>query len=86
MTSDILVVGAGGHCRVVLSILFHYKEFNIIGIADRNNESIGEEILGIKVKYSWNDFSKLYNKGVNNAVLAVGDNVERKKLFQETIG
>ncbi len=83
MRNDILVVGAGGHCRVVLSILSHYEEINVIGIADRDRKNLGEEILGIQVQYTWDDFQAVYDEGVPNAVLAVGSNKERKYLFNE---
>ncbi len=83
MRNDILVVGAGGHCRVVLSILSHYKELNVVGIADKNSKSLGEEILGIQVQYTWDDFQAVYDEGVPNAVLAVGSNKKRKHLFNE---
>lgn len=81
MKNDILVVGAGGHCRVVLSILNHYKEFNVIGIADRDNKNFGEEILGAQVQYTWDDVQAVYDEGISNSVLAVGDNKERQLLF-----
>ena len=81
MKNDILVVGAGGHCRVVLSILNHYEELNAIGIADRDNENFGEEILGTQVQYTWDDVQAVYHEGISNAVLAVGDNKERQLLY-----
>ena len=83
MRNDILVIGAGGHCRVVLSILSYYKELNVIGIADRDSKNLGEDILGIQVQYTWDDFQAVYDEGVLNAVLAVGSNKERKHLFNE---
>ena len=83
MKNNIIVVGAGGHCRVVLSILSHYEEINVIGIADRDRKNLGEEILGIQVQYTWDDFQAVYDEGVPNAVLAVGSNKERKHLFNE---
>ena len=68
---------------MVLSILSHYKELNIVGIADRNSKNLGEEVLGTQVKYTWDDFQAVYDEGVPNAVLAVGGNKERKHLFNE---
>ena len=81
MVNDILIVGAGGFCRVVLSILHSYKNFNVIGIADRDSKNIGEEISGSVIKYSWKNFTEIYEKGTQYAVIAIGDNDERKELF-----
>ena len=86
MVNNIVVIGAGGHCRDILSILQYYKQFHIIGIADRDTGSKGEEIAGNFIKYSWGDLAEIYKRGTKNAVIAVGDNKERKKLFLELSG
>lgn len=81
MVKPIIVVGAGGHCRVVLSILAYYKEFRVVGIADRNLDYKGEKICGSIIQYSWHDFIKLYQRNIRHAVIAVGNNKERKDLY-----
>jgi len=81
MKTNILVVGAGGHCRVILSILDLYEKYNIIGIADREEKKIGEKILSSEIKYTWNDFTKIFEKGTSDVVIAIGDNSERKEIF-----
>jgi|TARA_Y100000310_G_scaffold343838_1_gene453393 UDP-perosamine 4-acetyltransferase len=86
MKNDILVVGAGGHCRTVLSIISHYRDLNVVGIADRDKENVGEKILDHEVKYSWEDFQDVYEEGVSYAAIAVGDNKERNNLFTQLEG
>ena len=81
MKNDIVIVGAGGHCRVALAILNYHEEFEVIGIADRGPENLGEEIAGSVIKYTWNDFDEIYRRGTRHAVIAVGDNREREVLF-----
>jgi len=81
MKNDILVVGAGGHCRTVLSIISHYRDLNVVGIADRDKENVGEKILDHEVKFSWQDFQTVYDEGVPYAVISVGNNKERKNLY-----
>ena len=83
MAEDIIVVGAGGHCSTLLSVLRYYDQFNVIGIADRGIETTDEEISGYSVKYSWNDLCDLYQKGTRYAVIAIGDNTERKELLSK---
>ena len=86
MKDDIFVVGAGGHCRVILSLLSYYEGFNVIGIADRDKEHLGERILGKEIKYTWNDFQAIHDQGVPYAAIAVGDNKERNNLFIQLKG
>lgn len=85
MIKKIVIIGAGGHSRVVLSILRYYKQFNIIGIADRHAGTTGERIMGFKIKYTWNDLDNIYKKGARRAIIAVGDNRERKRLFTKLV-
>ena len=66
---------------MILSILSYCKEFRVVGIADRGPENIGEEIAGVIIKYTWNDFDEIYRRGTRHAVIAVGDNRERGALF-----
>lgn len=86
MVDNIIVFGAGGHSRVVLSILRSCKNFNVIGIADRDSNNIGEEISGSIIEYSWNEFREIYEKDTRHAVIAVGDNNERRELFSRLSG
>lgn len=85
MVDDVVVVGAGGHSRVVLSILRSYENFNVTGIADREAKTIGEMISGYAVQYTWNDFTEIYERGTKHAVIAVGDNAERRGLFSQLL-
>lgn len=81
MAKKIIIIGAGGHCRTIISILRYYKEFKIAGIADRNPSSSGEKICGISVRYGWKDIDKIYKNGIRYSAIAIGDNKERKNLF-----
>jgi len=77
----ILVLGAGGHARAVLSILKSLDQWDVAGILDRDEKAEEEFIGGIPVLGSWGNLSKLKSQGISNAVLAVGDNIERHRLF-----
>ena len=81
MNNDLIVVGAGGHSRVVLAILSYYNNYNVIGVADSTSRSIGEKIDYTKISYTWEDLSSLYDNGVKHAVIAIGDNKKRSTLF-----
>ena len=83
MIHDILVVGAGGHARVIISLIKQSKRYNLVGIADRDNKFIGEKINNEEIKYSWDDFLKLYNHGLRKVAIAIGNNKERKKIYKK---
>ena len=45
-----VVLGTGGHCRVILSILFSQEEYSDIRVVELNKLRPGEVIMGIKVE------------------------------------
>ena len=77
----ILVLGAGGHARTVLSILKSLDQWNVVGVLDRIDKVDEEFVGGVPVLGSWDNLSKFRSLGISNAVLAVGDNIERHNLF-----
>lgn len=79
MTYPLYVIGAGGHCKVVLSTLLEC-DFSINGILDDNNNKIGDVCLGVSVVATITDF--LSWEMPARAILAIGDNRTRKSLFK----
>lgn len=80
----IVLIGAGGHCKVVIDIINSQKAFEIIGITD-NDVSIGS-VLGIPVIGTDDKLHDLYENQVQYAFICIGalDNLElRMKLFNK---
>ena len=77
----VVVVGAGGHARVLVSLLGLIPEVELIGVADRNSSTIGEIIGSSKVVTTFEELPALLEQGVTWAVLAIGNNQERSELF-----
>jgi sugar O-acyltransferase (sialic acid O-acetyltransferase NeuD family) len=77
----ILILGAGGHARSVLSILKSLDQWDVVGILDRVEKTEEEFIGGIPVLGSWNNLMEFKSQGISNAVVAIGDNVERQQIF-----
>ncbi|WGS66032.1 acetyltransferase [Marinitoga aeolica] len=85
MSEKIILVGGGGHCKVVSSIILENNDYEIVGISDIENE-LGKEINGIKIKYTDDQLEELYNKGIKNAIItvgSVGNSTLRIKLFNK---
>lgn len=80
----IVIMGAGEHARVVLSILRYDKEITIEGLIDvcNNSQLWGTEIKGLKVLGGVEILSELYKKGITGTIIAFGDNKTREELTQ----
>ena len=73
----IIVVGAGGHSRAIISTLISQNIWDILAILDINFQGEGEKILGVPVigeEYS------LFKHSDISAVVAIGDNHQRMHL------
>jgi sugar O-acyltransferase (sialic acid O-acetyltransferase NeuD family) len=81
----IVLVGGGGHARVLIELIRSMGRYEIIGVLD-SKLKIGLSILGISVLGKDNLLSDLYNKGVKNACIGVGSvnkNDKRKRLYEK---
>ena len=78
----IVLIGGGGHCKVVISILKKLDSFEIAGIVDNyKSESF---INGIKIIGTDDDLKDIYKSGMRYVLITVGstkDNTKRYKLF-----
>ena len=78
----IVLIGGGGHCKVVTSTLKKLDNFEIVGIVDNYKEE--SFISRIKIIGTDNDLKDIYQNGTQYALITVGsvkDNTKRRKLF-----
>jgi sugar O-acyltransferase (sialic acid O-acetyltransferase NeuD family) len=81
-----VVVGGGGHAKVVIDALARSKAANIFGIIDANPDLKGKELMGIPVIGGDEMLERISKKSVSHFVIAVGavqDNGPREKLFEK---
>ena len=79
----IILIGGGGHCKVVISILKRIDTFEITGIVD-NKYKVGNFVSDIKIIGTDDDLSEIYKSGVHYGFITVGsikDNLKRYQLF-----
>jgi len=81
MREKIVLVGGGGHCKVVISIFRESEQYEIVGISDIK-ENLGKEILGVPVRFTDDDLPSLYKGGVRNAVVTIGSVGSPKKRIE----
>lgn len=69
-----VIIGAGGHGKVVLEILRLAGQHEIFGFIDADPFRIGDRVLGVPVLGDVNLLPKLKRKDVRAAIIAIGDN------------
>lgn len=74
---DTLIVGAGGHGRVVVEILRAHGTHTPIGFIDADPALAGTDVAGLPVFGHVNALSKLRNRRIRTAIIAIGDNAAR---------
>jgi len=81
----IVLIGAGGHCKVVIDIIKSVGKYHIIGITDK--AYIGKNfVLDIPIIGDDSILKELYYEGVKNAFVCVGalhDMRLRDKIFNK---
>ena len=78
----LLIVGAGGHGRSVAEAVLGTNHFHLVGFADDGAFSRGETVWDIPVLGPAIAFEN-YAKQATHAVVAIGNNVLRQKLFEQ---
>ncbi len=78
-----LVLGTGGHSRVIISILSTFREMEIIGAVELGKYNAGEKILDVPVLGSVQVLEDIHDRDQVNIYLAIGDNKLRRDWFHK---
>jgi UDP-perosamine 4-acetyltransferase len=76
-----VIVGAGGHAKVVLEILRLRPGCEVVGLLDPDEKKHGLRLLGLPVLGGDELLPGLRREQVEEAIVAVGDNRLRQRLF-----
>lgn len=79
-----VIIGAGGHGRVVLDIFRHAYHTDPVGFLDANPDLLGQRVDGIEVIGDPSIIPALPGRGVNSAIVAIGDNGTRN-MYAEAL-
>jgi len=79
----IVIIGAGGHARVIFEILSYDRNIEVVAFVDNVIHGSDEKIMGIPVLGDHSVLPKLFRGGVKGASVGVGDNNIRKTHFEK---
>ncbi len=79
-----VVIGAGGHAKVVLEAMAAAGGFEIVGLVDPH--PVTSAVLGVQVIGGDEVLERLLDEGVTDAVVAIGDNRVREKVGAQLRG
>ncbi|MEK5269377.1 acetyltransferase [Aeribacillus sp. FSL K6-8394] len=81
MKTKIVIIGAGGHAKVIIDMLKSSSQFEIAGCtAPSKTES---NVQGVPVIGDDSILPGLLKKGIQNAFVAIGDNKKRREAFEQ---
>jgi UDP-perosamine 4-acetyltransferase len=86
--SSVVIIGAGGHGRVVLDILLRAGTYRVEGFVDSNPNLHGRRMDGRAVLGDVSCLPRLRDEGLHGAVVAIGDNGVRREFadYVEEVG
>jgi sugar O-acyltransferase (sialic acid O-acetyltransferase NeuD family) len=79
----IVIVGAGGHGRVVLDIFRSNHQFEVVGFLDANPHLHHQKMDGVEILGDLSMIPKFGELGIGGGIIAVGDNRIRQ-TYAET--
>jgi sugar O-acyltransferase (sialic acid O-acetyltransferase NeuD family) len=84
-----VVLGGGGHARVLVDCLLETPGIALWGILERDRGSWGSDIYGVKILGGDELLPQLRKLGVTHFVVGLGgagDNTPRERLFRQALG
>lgn len=82
MPTELLIIGAGGHAKVVIDAIVKSQPDCRIVLVDQDSAKAGKNLLGkFPVNYldNWSELTKYFH-------VALGDNLSRQKLAEIALG
>jgi sugar O-acyltransferase (sialic acid O-acetyltransferase NeuD family) len=84
MAMKTVIIGAGGHGRVVLDIFRHAHQADPVGFLDANPELLHQRVDGVEVIAAATAIPSLAARGIDSALIAIGDNATRN-MYAQTV-
>jgi len=85
MKQKLIIIGGGGHAKVIIDAVLAGEEYEIYGIIDQKLE-IGTKVLGVPVLGMDEILPRLCDEGIKNAFIGVGsigDCTARRSIYDK---
>ena len=83
---DMIILGAGGHGRVVLDVIRQEARHHPVGFLDNNTDLHGGRVDGLPVLGGLEQLNVLRERGIGAAIIAIGDNGARREFGESLAG
>jgi UDP-perosamine 4-acetyltransferase len=80
---DVVIIGAGGHGKVVLDILTAEGRYRPVGFVDNNPSLLDSYVCGLPLLGPINALPRLKRQRIRHAIVAIGDNRQRLRQLPE---
>lgn len=77
---SIILFGAGGHAKSVISVLQVQAKWQLAGLLEENAAVTERQVLGYPVLGDQSQLDNLYKAGITNGFVAIGNNAERGRI------
>jgi UDP-perosamine 4-acetyltransferase len=76
--APVVVIGAGGHAKVVIELIRAQGRYDVVGCTDREPKQ--KDVLGAPILGSDDVLPDLHAQGIRHCFIALGDNALRRKV------
>ena len=80
---DVVIIGAGGHGKVVLDVILAEGKYRPVGFVDNNPSLLDSYVCGLPVLGPVNALPRLKRQRIRHAIIAIGDNGQRLSQLPE---
>ena len=80
---DVIIIGAGGHARVIYEILSCGYTFNVVAFIDCYKHGSDEQIMDVPLLGDHKIVPELIERGISSCIIAVGDNKTRALYYEK---
>ena len=78
-----VIIGAGDYGKVLYDLTQVCGGYDVVGFIDDNEAMLGREIQGLRVLGTRDILNDLYQEGVRNLIVAIGNNKVRNELLDQ---
>ncbi|MGG4144501.1 acetyltransferase [Paenibacillus algorifonticola] len=83
MANKVVVVGGGGHAKVIIDILQTSGNYEVVGFTSQSDKE--RSLCGTPYLGDDSTLEELYRSGIQSFFTAVGDNKIRRKIFDRLV-